>query len=209
VSTEDQMNIEDRVRTATRAGASLIRDVRPLAEPAPVRLRRPPRPAPRRWVNWGVPLAAAAAVAAIALTLVAVRQPGPPSPAASVTPAASASASATAPATASPTASTSATASVSGTATASATATASGTAGPATIPRYYADAAPGYTGHAGDGPLIVGDDLTGTVIDTVSPPPGLVFSSVRAASDDRTFVAQGVASTVPAGPPPYTWYLLR
>ena len=83
VSTEDQMSIEDRVRTATRAGASLIRDVRPLGAPAPVRLRRRPEPAPRRWVNWGVPLAAAAAVVAIALTLVAVRQPGTPSPAAS------------------------------------------------------------------------------------------------------------------------------
>ena len=83
MSTDDQMGMEDRVRTATRAGASLIRDVRPLGAPAPVRLRRRPGPAPRRWVNWGVPLAAAAAVAAIALTLVAVRQPGTPSPAAS------------------------------------------------------------------------------------------------------------------------------
>ena len=85
MSTEDQMSLEDRVRTATQAGASLIRDVRPLGAPAPVRLRRRPRHAPRRWVNWGVPLAAAAAVVAIALTLVAVRQPGTPSPAASGT----------------------------------------------------------------------------------------------------------------------------
>ena len=83
MNTEDQMSIEDRVRTATRAGASLIRDVRPLGAPAPVRLRHRPERAPRRWVNWGVPLAAAAAVVAIALTLVAVRQPGTPSPAAS------------------------------------------------------------------------------------------------------------------------------
>ena len=53
MSTEDQMSIEDRVRTATRAGASLIRDVRPLGAPAPVRFRRRPGSAPRRWVNWG------------------------------------------------------------------------------------------------------------------------------------------------------------
>ena len=34
MSTEDQMSIEDRVRIATRAGASLIRDVRPLGRSA-------------------------------------------------------------------------------------------------------------------------------------------------------------------------------
>jgi hypothetical protein len=85
VSTDDQMSLEDRIRTATLAGASLIRDVRPLGAPAPVRLRRRLGPAPRRWVNWAGPLAAAAAVAAIALTLVAVRQPGTPAPAASGT----------------------------------------------------------------------------------------------------------------------------
>ena len=78
--TEDQTGMEDLVRTATLAGASLIRDVRPLGAPAPTRLRRQPGPAPRRWVSWGGPLAAAAAVVAIALTLVAVRQPGTPAP---------------------------------------------------------------------------------------------------------------------------------
>lgn len=83
MSTDDPMSIEDRVRAATRAGASLISDVRPLDAAAPVRLRRRPQRAPRRWVNWGVPLAAAAAVAAIALTLVAVRQAGTPAPASS------------------------------------------------------------------------------------------------------------------------------
>jgi hypothetical protein len=168
VSTEDQMSIEDRVRTATRAGASLIRDVRPLGAPAPVRFRRRPGPAPRRWVNWGVPLAAAAAVAAIALTLVAIRQPGAPSPAAS----------------------------------------GSGTAAPATFPRYYA--APTYDAHTQlNGPLIVGDDLTGKVIATVSPPPGLEFTIVRGTFDDRTFVVMAAVNDPPYGAPPYTWYLLR
>jgi hypothetical protein len=168
VSTEDQMSIEDRVRTATRAGASLIRDVRPLGAPAPVRLRRRPEPAPWRWVNWGVPLAAAAAVAAIALTLVAVRQTGTPAPATG----------------------------------------GSGTAAPAAVPRYYA--ASTYDAHTGrNGPLIVGDDLTGKVIDTVSTPPGLAFTSVHGMPDDRTFVVQAVVDAKPGHSLSYAWYLLR
>jgi hypothetical protein len=166
VSTEDQMSIEDRVRTATRAGASLIRDVRPLGAPAPVRLRRRPGPAPRRWVNWGVPLAAAAAVAAIALTLVAVRQTGTPA------------------------------------------AGGSGTAAPATVPRYYA--ASTYDARTGrNGPLIVGDDLTGKVIDAVSTPPGVTFTSVHGMPDDRTFVVQAVVDAKPAHSPTFAWYLLQ
>lgn len=163
MSTEDQMSMEDRVRTATLAGASLIREVRPLGAPAPVRLRRRPGPAPRRWVRWGGPLAAAAAVVAIALTLVAVRQPGTSSPAASGT----------------------------------------GTAAPATIPRYYV------SGGGSRGPLIMGDDLTGKVIATIAPPPGLYLRDVRGTADDRTFVVQDAVSTAPTRPLSSTWYLLR
>jgi hypothetical protein len=165
VSTEDQMSIEDRVRTATRAGASLIRDVRPLAAPAPVSLRHRPEPAPRRWLSWGVPLAAAAAVVAIAVSLVAIRHPG--------TPASSASKSATA---------------------------------PATVPRYYAALDGDATVGTYTGPLIVGDDLTGKVIDTISRPHGLYFVTVQGTSDDRTFVVTTAGQT---GTQPYTWYLLR
>jgi hypothetical protein len=72
--TEEPMSIEDRVRTATRAGATLVTDIRPLAEPERVRFRRRPAPAARRWRTWGIPLAAAAAVVLVALSLVAVRQ---------------------------------------------------------------------------------------------------------------------------------------
>jgi hypothetical protein len=205
VNTDDQSSMEDRVRTATRAGASLIRDVPPLAAPAPARLRRRPSPAPRRWVNWGVPLAAAAAVVAIALTLVAVRQPGTPSPAASVSPAASASATASAHGTATA----SGTATPSGTGSASPSATASGTAAPATIPRYYAIARGYDVQSSRPEPLIVGDDLTGTVIDTISAPAGLVFTNVRGTSDDRTFIVEAAVNTPPYGAPPYSWYLLR
>jgi hypothetical protein len=165
VSTEDQMSIEDRVRTATRAGASMVRDIRPLTAPKPVRLLRQPAPRSRRWLNWGIPLVAAAAVVAIALTLVAVRQPATPAPVASR------------PAPAAP-----------------------------TVPRYYV--ALDGTG-TGTGPLIVGDDLTGKTIATVSPPHGSQFTSVQGTSDDRTFavLADGPPLT-PAGST-FTWYLLR
>jgi hypothetical protein len=59
------------------------------------------------------------------------------------------------------------------------------------------------------GPLIVGDDLTGKVIDTVSPPPGLVFERIQGTSNDRTFVVMAAGSTRPVGAQPNTWYLLR
>lgn len=81
MSTEDPMSIEDRVRTATRAGATLVRDIGPLAAPDPVRLRPRPAPGTRRWLSWGVPLAAAMAVVLVALSLVAVRHFSAPAPA--------------------------------------------------------------------------------------------------------------------------------
>jgi hypothetical protein len=71
------MSVEDRVRAATRARADLVRDIRPLEPPAglpePPRLARRARPA-RRWLSWGAPLAAAALVTALALTLALLRQ---------------------------------------------------------------------------------------------------------------------------------------
>jgi len=86
------MSTEDRVRAATRARASLVRQVRPLELPdeLPARGRgsrraRPTRRAraardPRHWLNWGAPLAAAALVTALALALVLLRQaPAPQS----------------------------------------------------------------------------------------------------------------------------------
>jgi hypothetical protein len=76
VSTEEPMSIEDRIRTATRAGATLVRDIGPLAaDPEKVRFRRRPSAA-RRWGTWGIPLAAAAALVLVAVSLVAVREFG-------------------------------------------------------------------------------------------------------------------------------------
>ena len=83
MSTEEPLSIEDRVRTATRAGATLVRDIHPLAAPDRVPLRRRPAPAARRWLAWGIPLAAAAAVVLVALSLVAVRKLSAPAPSAS------------------------------------------------------------------------------------------------------------------------------
>ncbi len=73
MSTEEPVSIEDRVRTATRAGATLVRDIGPMAaEPEQVRFRRHPAPPLRRLLSWGIPLAAAAVVVLVALSLVAV-----------------------------------------------------------------------------------------------------------------------------------------
>jgi len=74
------MSIEDRVRTATRARTDLVRDIRPLEFPdeptAPARRS----PGTRRWFTWGTPVAAAALVTALAVTLALLRQAGGPQP---------------------------------------------------------------------------------------------------------------------------------
>lgn len=74
------MSIEDRVRAATRARTDLVTGIRPLELPdeLPGRARRP-RTA-RRWLNWGAPLAAAALVTALAVTLALLRQADGPQP---------------------------------------------------------------------------------------------------------------------------------
>jgi hypothetical protein len=79
------VSIEDRLRTATRARADLVRDIPPLDLPArkPVRL---PRASRARWSAWMTPVTAAAVVVALAITLVslrAVRNEPPVSPAGS------------------------------------------------------------------------------------------------------------------------------
>jgi hypothetical protein len=72
---------EDLIRSTTHAIASTVREVPPLRlEPAPGKTlspARPPRPARgggrRHWWSWGAPLAAAAVVVALAVSLVLVR----------------------------------------------------------------------------------------------------------------------------------------
>jgi len=80
------VSIEDRVRAATRARASLVRQVRPLEFPdeLPARGRRSRNArrarVPRHWFSWGAPVAAAVLVTAVAVSLVLLRQAPAPQP---------------------------------------------------------------------------------------------------------------------------------
>ena len=171
MSAQDPMSIEDRVRAATQASAALVRDIGPL--PAEPEQAHPPRRhgrALRRWLSWGIPLAAAAAVVLLAVTLVAVR--GTPS----------------------------ATTTIGRSVTPTKTAAPAPQPSSTSVPRYYA--AVDQEKHT----LIVGDDLTGKTIATISPPSGTAFLSVGGAADDRTFV---VISGNTHDFVPSAWYLLR
>jgi hypothetical protein len=75
------VSIEDRVRDATRARTDLVRGTRPLDLPLELPARpsaRANRDRGRRWLGWGAPVAAAAVIAVLAVTLVLVRQAGGP-----------------------------------------------------------------------------------------------------------------------------------
>ncbi len=82
---------EGRIRAATRAVAGTVSEVRPLDLPLDVpsesamRRRRPRVGGMRRLRSWGVPLAAAAAMLAIAATVVAVRRAAVPFPTSTAT----------------------------------------------------------------------------------------------------------------------------
>jgi hypothetical protein len=67
------MNAQDRLREAATAIAATVHDVRPLSLPDEEPLASPKRRREHRWLSWMVPMAAAAAVVAVAATLVAVR----------------------------------------------------------------------------------------------------------------------------------------
>jgi hypothetical protein len=73
------MSVEDRLRTATRARADLVTEIRPLELPAARPLRVPFAPPTRRWASWLAPVAAAAVVVALAVALVSVRHAAGPS----------------------------------------------------------------------------------------------------------------------------------
>jgi hypothetical protein len=166
VNAEEPMSIEDRVRTATQAGATLVRDIGPMvAEPGNVRSRRRPARPLRRLLSWGIPLAAAAAVVLLALSLVTVRSThsGIPAVGRSVAP------------TLSPR---------------------PGGPSPVPRYFAALDQGETSSGSGGSyqSSLIVGDDVTGTAIATVNPPGGMQFLSVQGASDDRTFVVIGASN---------------
>ena len=158
------MSVEDRVRAAARARADLVTEIRPLELPAARPLGLPFAPPPRRGVTWLAPVAAAAVVIALAVTLVAVRHTAGPPPVPATSPAVSPAIAAI----------------------------------EKTVPEYYAEITPASS-------VIVGDDRTGAVIATVSPPGGGSFVGVTAAGDDRTFVLDTQAD----GDGTHAWYLLR
>lgn len=67
------MSLEERVRAATRAAASTVEETSVLVPPATPPAARYRLPRPRRWRSWQVPVAAAAAVVALATALAAVK----------------------------------------------------------------------------------------------------------------------------------------
>lgn len=168
------MSAKDRVRTATEATATSVRQIRPLALPDSSTVSADPREhrgRRRSWVFgirtktleiWLIPLGAAAVVVALALTLVTLRHPEPSSPAA---PAGGANAAADA-------------------------------AAVAAIPRYYAIASEEPVTHDGKAAIdvIVGDVRTGKTLATVALPAVDVTVGdnsavgVSATADDRTFL---------------------
>ena len=83
MSTEEPMSIEDRIRTATRAGATLVRDIGPMAAgPEKVRFRRRPAGACRAPLGFrGSRSRRRPPWPRVAVSLVAVRQFGGSAPA--------------------------------------------------------------------------------------------------------------------------------
>ncbi|HEX4289251.1 MAG TPA: hypothetical protein VH021_10070, partial [Trebonia sp.] len=196
------MSVEDQLREAGRAVSDQVRDLPRLDlrnQPAAGRAKAR---ASRRWLRgggWLVPIAAAAAVVAVAATLVAVKstpRAHEPSagraasgPAASASPAASAD----------PEALPGYFVAISGLQT-TGTFPAAGQSGPVKDPR--------------PDTVVVGETLTGKRLATVTPPTGSTFVGVTGAADDRTFVLDSVQLAQSRGGMLWatqerTWYLLR
>jgi hypothetical protein len=190
------MNVEDQLRAAGRAVSDQVRDLprldlqtQPGARPARARARR------RLGAGgWLIPMTAAAAVVAVAVTLVAVKSPAHQ---AAAGPARSHSAGSASPA---------------------------ASADPEAVPGYFVaisdlaitdpQLSPGQGGIAKDpqpDSVVVGETLTGKRLATITPPAGSTFVGVTGAADDRTFVLDSV-KIVPGVLTPTeqrTWYLLR
>jgi hypothetical protein len=179
------MSVQDRVRTATRARADLVRDIRPLDLPAAKPLRLPRAPRARGWSAWMAPVAAAAVVVALAITLVSLREVrNEPS----VPPAASAQ-------------------------SGGAVTSAAGVL-PRYYAALDNPGGTAFEDKETTQPVdvVVGDSSTGQRIATVAAPKGQTFAGLTAAADDRTFVLATESLPVPEGIPsgtPVAWYLLR
>ena len=182
------MTVEDQLRAAGRAVSGQVRDLPPLDLRTGPAARHARARGWRRWPGagrWLIPLAAAAAVIAVAVSLVAVKNPPRTADKTSAGPAASRSAGPAA--TAAP-------------------------VDPEALPSYFVSlngivlrgqipagqSTPSPTTQSG--PVTVGETLTGKRLATISPPTGGGFVGVTGAADDRTFVLATQGGT---------WYLLK
>jgi hypothetical protein len=195
---------EGRIRAATRAVAGTVHEVRPLELPAreapgasegsPMPRRRPRGGGLRHLRPWGVPLAAAVAMLAIAATVVAVRDLPGGLPASPSSPSPSAVPASTGPAP-------HAVAPVPG------------------VPEYYvtlnnASIKAPSDAYSDTSPFqaVIGGTFTGARLATVNPPAGSTVAGVTAAADDRTFVLDVTPCSRPDAASQVctrTWYLLR
>ena len=199
------MTVNDRLRATTEAVTASMREVRPLTlppdparlPPDPAPLSPDPRPAPAPPTvpglaqppiralaglgSWLVPLAAAAAVIAVAATLVSVRDASGPRPASPVP----ASTPAPVPSGAVP------------------------RYYVAVQPGASDDQ--GLDDADEVNPVVVGDARTGRLLATLRPPTGSTFDGVTGAADDRTFVldVRSVPSVMGSQHVSHGWYLLR
>ena len=163
------MTTEERLRATSDAVGAAMRPVRPLnLHPEAVDFRAPAKQSRRsladRWSGWLVPVAAAAAVVAVAATLVAVKG----SSGVSATPHGTSAA-------ASPSMSFSSTGP-------------SGTATPGGVPPYYV------TVNDNKSPnlqAVLGDTVTGKALVTVEPPANGTWQGVATSANDSTFVLYG------------------
>jgi hypothetical protein len=180
--------VEDKIRAATRAEAATLREIRPLRLPtaAPTQLRMRPAARIRRGrflKTWATPVSAAAAVLALAISLVIVRDMPNGRVVAPVGPVRA----------------------IAGVPRYYVTLYT-----PPQPPNAVAvPCKAGTPPTACPGPvtdLLVGDTFTGATLAVVAPPAGTNFSGVAAAADDLTFAVDTTAMTV-AGT--RTWYLLR
>ena len=196
------MTVEDQLRAAGRAVSEQVRDLPGLDLRTQQAARHPKARTSRRWLGaggWLIPLATAAAVVAVAATLVVVKSPPRAAHKTSAAPAASHS---------------------------TASASNPAPADPEALPGYFVAIsdleimaplpAAGQSGPAKDpkpDSVIVGETLTGKRLATITPPKGGTFVGVTGAADDRTFVLDSVQIKPGSGflsaTQARTWYLLR
>jgi hypothetical protein len=180
--------VEVKIRAAIRAEAATLREMRPLRlPPAPPEMPRPQAAVrtrrARRFRTWIGPVTAAAAVIALAISLVIVRDipNGRSVPPAGPVPA------------------------VAGVPQYYVTLyTSAQPGGGAPAPCKIGSPPSECSEPATD--LLVGDTFSGARLALVAPPVGSNFSGVAAAADDRTFVVDATAMTAAGAK---TWFLLR